>query len=247
MPLFIVLVAVIQAWFVLHVFRTGRSYWWAVVITATPLVGCAVYYFMEMFPKAPEFRTARRVSSTVASALVPQADLRRLLIEVQNCPSVSNKVATAQALMRAGMYYRAVGFYEDALRGIYATDPQLLIGLALAHVGNQTFEQAREVLERLTRIDARFRPEEVRLLNARALEGLGRYEEALHEYAELCSVYVGLEAKCRYGLLLKQMGFITQANEVFSDVLVYARRFDLRLPTEKAWVETARASIVEAT
>jgi hypothetical protein len=246
MPLFIVLIAVIQACFVLHVFRTGRSYWWAVLITATPVVGCAVYYFMEMFPRTQEFRTARRFSSQFAHSLVPQADLRRHLLQAQECPSVSNKVAAADALMRSGMYHRAIGFYEDALRGIYATDPQLLMGLAVAHVNNQTCEQAREVLERLTRIDARFRPDEVRLLNARALEGLGRVEEALHEYAELSSVYVGLEAKCRYGLLLKNLGYVTQANEVFSDVLVYARRFNLRLPTEQAWVETARRNIVEA-
>jgi hypothetical protein len=120
------------------------------------------------------------------------------------------------------------------------------MGLAVAHVNNETYEQAREVLDRLTRIDVRFRPDEVRLLHARALEGLGRSEEALHEYAELSSVYVGLEAKCRYGLLLKHLGFVTQANEVFSDVLVYARRFNLRLSTERAWIETARRNIVEA-
>ena len=179
----------------------------------------------------------------MATAFMPNADLRRRLAEVELCPSVSNKVAAAEALIRCGMYYRAVGLYESAMRGIYAADPQLLMGLARAHVNNQTYEQAIEVLERLQRIDARFRPEELRLLIARALEGLGRNQDALREYETLVQVYVGLEAKCRYGLLLKKLGKDKQANQVFSEVLTYAQRFNLRLDAEQGWIDTARRSL----
>src|SRR5262245_20074190 len=163
MPAVIALIAVIQALFVLHVFRTGRPFWWAVVITMTPVVGCVAYFLVEMLPRSRGFRRAQRMSAQMATALVPHTELRRRLAELQLCPSVSNKVAAAEELMRCGMYYRAVCLYEDALRGIYANDPQLLLGLARAHVNNQTYEQSREVLERLQRIDARYRPEEARL------------------------------------------------------------------------------------
>src|SRR5690349_9268538 len=177
MPALIALIAVVQAFFVLHVFRTGRSFWWAFVITATPIVGCVAYYLIAVFPRSRQLKSAQRMSAQIATAFVPHAELRRRLAQLQLCPSVANKVSAAEELMRCGMYYRAVCLYEDALRGIYATDPQLLMGLARAHVNNQTFEQARETLERLSRIDARYRPEEVRLLNARALEGQGRYDD----------------------------------------------------------------------
>ena len=120
------------------------------------------------------------------------------------------------------------------------------MGLARAHVNNQTYEQSREVLERLVRIDARYRPDEVRLLNARALEGLGRHGDALQEYRQLCEVYVGLEAKCRYGLLLKRLHMNDEAHQVFSEVLAYARRFNLRVDAEQVWVDTARRSIAHA-
>jgi hypothetical protein len=242
MPAIIALTAVVQAFFVLHVFRTRRSYWWAFVITATPVVGCLAYYLIEIFPGSRELRSARRMSAQIATALVPHAELRRRLAQLQVCPSVANKVAAAEELTRCGMCYRAVGLYEEALRGIYATDPQLLMGLARAHVNNQTFEQALEVLQRLSRIDARYRPEEVRLLNARALEGLQRFDEAEREYRELCEVYVGLEAKCRYGLLLKTLRRYEEANQIFSEVLTYARRFNLRVESEQVWIDTARRS-----
>jgi len=246
MPALIALTAVIEAFFVLHVFRTGRPYWWAVVITALPVVGCVFYYLIEIFPRSPQFRGAQRMSAQVATAFVPHAELCRRLADLRLCPSVSNKVAAAEELMRCGMYYRAVCLYEEALRGIYATDPQLLMGLARAHVNNQTYEQSREVLERLVRIDARYRPDEVRLLNARALEGLGRHGDALQEYRQLCEVYVGLEAKCRYGLLLKRLHMNDEAHQVFSEVLAYARRFNLRVDAEQVWVDTARRSIAHA-
>jgi hypothetical protein len=246
MPALIALTAAIQAFFVLHVFRTRRPYWWALIITATPVVGCVAYYLFEIFPRSSRFRDAQRMTAQVATAFVPHIELRRRLADLQLCSSVSNKVAAAEELMRCGMYHRAVCLYEEALRGIYATDPQLLMGLARGHVNNQTFEQAREVLERLGRIDARYRPEEVRLLNARALEGLGRLQDALPEYRQLCEVYVGLEAKCRYGLLLKRLHLYEEANRVFGEVLVYARRFNLRVDAEQVWIDTARRSMAQA-
>jgi hypothetical protein len=176
---------------------------------------------------------------------MPNSELQRRLTEVERCPSVNNRIAAAEGLMRCGMYYRAVGMYESALHGIYSFDQQLMLGLARAHVNNQTFDQATEVLDRLHRIDPGFRPEDARLLNARALEGLGRHHDALREYEELTHVFVGLEAKCRYGLLLKRLGFKKQANNVFNDVLVYALRFNIRVDAEQVWIDTAKRSLIE--
>lgn len=243
MPLLIALTAFIQAFFLFHVFRTGRPYWWALLILSMPVIGCVIYYFVEVFPGSREHRNAKRVANQVAFAFMPHAELQRRLKEVELCPSVNNRIVAAEGLMRCGMYYRAVGMYENALSGIYANDAQLMMGLARAHVNNQTFEQAREVLDKLNRVDARFRSDEARLLNARALEGLGRDQDALQEYEELTHIFVGLEAKCRYGLLLKKLGFHKQANHIFSEVLSYARRFNIRLDAEQVWIETARRSL----
>jgi hypothetical protein len=246
MPLLIALTAVIQAFFLYHVFRTGRPHFWALLILFVPVVGAVIYYAFEIFPGSREHRNARLVANQLAQAFMPNSELQRRLLEVERCPSVNNRIAAAEGLMRCGMYYRAVGMYEGALQGIYANDPQLMMGLARAHVNNHTFEQATEVLERLHRLDARYRPDDARLLNARALEGMGRHREALREYEELTHVFVGLEAKCRYGLLLKRLGFNKQANNVFNDVLAYAGRFNIRMDAEQVWIDTAKRSLLEA-
>jgi hypothetical protein len=49
----------------------------------------------------------------------------------------------------------------------------------------------------------------------------------------------------RYGLLLKKLGHLKQANGVFEDLLTHARRFNVSLEQERKWIELARQSIVQ--
>jgi hypothetical protein len=183
----------------------------------------------------------------LARAFNPSAELKRRLEELATCPSVANRIAAAEEFMRCGIFNESVRLYAEAIEGPHADDPSLLLGLARAHVNNGTFREAQETLARLKSLDARYRPEEARLLFARTLEGVGDNQQALAEYEDLVPVYVGLEARCRYGMLLKQLGFTTQATHVFREVLEYARRFRINLDTERPWIDAARRHVaVEA-
>jgi hypothetical protein len=246
MPVLLALTAVIQALFVYHVYRSGRPYWWAMVILSFPVLGCVIYYLVEIFPDSREHRSARRAAAQVARAFNPSGELQRRLDALAVCPSVSNRIAAADELMRCGIFGEAVQLYQDALTGPHADDPSLLLGLARAHVNNGTYDCAREVLERLRKTDQRYRPEEARLLYARTLEGLGKSDAALAEYEALAPVYIGLEARCRYAMLLKQLGFSVQANSVFKELLEHARRFRVNLDSERPWIDAARRHVMEA-
>ena len=246
MPVLIALTAVIQAFFIYHVYRSGRPYWWALIILSFPVAGCVAYYVLEVFPGSREHRSARRAAGEFARALNPSGELKRRLADLAICPSVSNRIAAAEESMRCGLFGEAVRLYEESISGPHSDDPNLLLGLARAHVNNATYGEAREVLSRLKGVDSRYRPEEARLLFARTLEGMGNTQAALTEYEELTPVYVGLEARCRYGMLLKRLGFATQANHIFKEVLDHARRFRLNLDTEQPWIDAARRHLVEA-
>jgi len=246
MPVLIALTAVIQAFFIFHVYRTGRRYWWAFVILSFPVIGCVAYYAVEVFPGSREHRSARRAALQFARAFNPNSELKRRLEALAVCPSVSNKIAAADEFMRCGVFGEAVRLYQDTLSGPHADDPNLLLGLARAHVNNATYPQAKQTLARLREVDQRYRPDEARLLKARTHEGLGETERALVEYEELARVYVGLEAKCRYGMLLKQLGLAVQANSVFHEMLEHAKRFKLNPDTERPWIDAARRHMVEA-
>jgi hypothetical protein len=242
MPL-IVLTAVIQLCFVVHVIRTGRPYYWAIIIMSFPVVGCVAYYFAEIFPNSREHRSARRAAAGIVRALQPDAQFKRRMQEVETCGSVDNKAALADECLRMGFTEDAVRLYEGCLAGPHANDAQLLFGLAQAHFAHQQFERAEQSLARLLDAHPAFKAQEARLLRARILEGLGREQEALHEYEELVDVYVGLEAKVRYGQLLRRMGYETQACSVFQGIVEYARRVRITHDAEREWLGLARRSV----
>lgn len=146
--------------------------------------------------------------------------------------------------MRCGRYAEAIGLYADALSGPHADDPSVLLGLARAQVNGGDCAGALRTLERLRTVDARFRPEEARLLYARALEGTGDTESALAEYEEVALVYVGLEARCRYALLLARLGFSGHAERVFSDLLEQATRMRASLESERTWIDLAQRHVM---
>ncbi len=244
MPLLIMLIALVQVACILHVYRSGRSYLWALVILSLPLLGSVLYYLLEMVPAARAAQDAAR--RPVAPVIDPQARLQARLAALAQCPSVANKTAAADAYMRCGSYAEAVRLYADALTGPHADDPSVLLGLARAQVSGGEWDAALRTLERLRTVDARFRHEEARLLHARALEGAGDTERALAEYEEVALVYVGLEAKCRYALLLTRLGFTGHADRVFSDLLEHAKRMRSSIESERTWIDVAQRHVMNA-
>ena len=91
MPLIIAITVIIQAFFIYHVIRNNRPYWWAFLILSTPIVGCVIYYFVEIFPHSQEHRSVRRTGRNILRALNPDAAMRKRIDEADICGSVANK------------------------------------------------------------------------------------------------------------------------------------------------------------
>ena len=244
MPMLIALSAVIQAFFIVHVYRTGRPTWWVFMILAFPVVGCLAYYFSEIFPGSHEHRSARRLSGDLVRALAPDLELRRKADALALCGSVDNKVALARECIAARMFAEAIKLYDSTLVGVHANDADLMYGLARTHLLNGTFRDAGETIARLREAHPKFRQPEVKLLQAQVLEGMNQTDAALAEYEALGPVYVGLEAKTRYGLLLERLGHLRQARGIFREVLVHATRFRTNPETERQWIEVARQHLM---
>lgn len=83
---------------------------------------------------------------------------------------------------------------------------------------------AHAMAQALRQSHASFRAPEVRLVAAKALESLGRFDEALAEYRVLSDTYAGEEGRWRYGALLVRMGRNSEAGEVFHRMLRNADR-----------------------
>lgn len=243
MPILGGLVLLIQFSFAYHVLKTGRPYWWIFIIMGFPVMGCVIYYFVEVFPGSREDRAAHQAARRLVRALQPDADLKRRAEELETCGSVDNRIALAQECQAHGMHAEAVKLYESALQGAFAADPALLHGLARAAVEGGAWDKAEAALERLAREAPAARPLEVRLLQARLAEGRGETDRALAAYHALIPEFVGLEARYRYGDLLLRLEHREAASQVFDDLLQHARRFGSTIEAERAWVTAARQAI----
>src|SRR4051794_888087 len=115
MPVIGAVVVLIQFCFAFHALKTGRPYWWLFVIMAFPVMGCVIYYFVEVFPGSKEHRKAHRTARAIAKALQPDADLKRRAEELEICGSVDNKRALAEECVSHQMYSEAVKLYESCL------------------------------------------------------------------------------------------------------------------------------------
>lgn len=243
MPILIILTVAIQAFFIYHVIRTRRPYWWAFIILSFPIAGSLIYYLVEIFPSSREHRSARRAVKDIARAVQPDAELQRRAEEVAICGSMDNKLALARECEQSGMYGEAVKLYESCLSGMYANDPQLLFASAQAHLMNGNPKRTQALIQRLTAEHGDHKPGEVKLLLARTLESQGDDAGALRLYEELLPLYSGLEARYRYGHLLQTLGQTQQAEGVFKDMLEHARRFNINHEEEMQWVREARRSL----
>jgi hypothetical protein len=243
MPIVGAIVVLIQFCFAFHVLKSGRPYWWIFIIMAFPVMGCVIYYFVEVFPGSREHRRANKVARSLARVLQPDAQLKKRAEELEVCGSVDNKLALAAECMSHQMFGEAIRLYESSLQGPYAADGTLLFGLARAAVEAGEWDKAGPALYSLKTDAPKMRPLEVRLLQARVLEARGDTDAALAMFRELIPVYVGLEARYRYGELLLRLGKQEAAMEMFNEVIRHAKRFTSAVEDEERWASAARQAV----
>jgi hypothetical protein len=159
------------------------------------------------------------------------------------CGSVDNKAALAEECLARGFSHEAIKLYRSCLTGVHANDPALLFGLAHGCAEDGAHEEALRQMDPLNSQHLNYKPNELRSLKARALEVKGDTVAALTEYENLIPVFSGLEARGRYGLLLEATGHTKQAQEVFGELLAYAKRFNITLESEQEWIRLARKGV----
>ena len=237
-------VLILQIACLVHVFKTGRPYWWFWVILIGGPIGCTVYLIVEVLPEMRRSPSVKRIGSDLATAVNPSRNVRRLEEELDITDTVKNRQLLAQAYAAAGKYKEAVGMYRSCLKGIYEDDPPLMLGLASTQFLAERYQEAKETIEKLVQVDAKFRPLEGRLLLARTLEGLKDLDAALAEYEPLVSQYPGEEAKCRYAILLDRTGQTEKAQEVYRKILLNAKRSPRYYrKAQRHWINIAKQNV----
>ena len=244
MPILGAILLVIQLCFAYHALKTRRPYWWLFVIMGMPVAGCLLYYFIEVFPMSRESRKAEKAVQAIAKAFDPDKSLREHVANLEDCGSVDNRIALARSCIDRKMYREAASLYRSCLAGVHETDPDIRFGLASALLLAGEVKEAQAVAQTLRQSHASFRAADVRLVLARALERLGRLDDALTEYRVLADTFAGEEGRWRYGALLHRMGRSAEAADVFRRMLRNAARMPENYrEAQQEWLALAREQV----
>lgn len=127
-----------------------------------------------------------------------------------------------------GNAQEAVSHYQDALRGPFASDPELQFGLASALLCQEsavTAERACEVVAQLRSTRPDYRKDEVALFAARALAGAGRTGDAAQAFEHALKTYNNVEIRARYIAWLAAQGDAERAAHQLEDLRSAARHW----------------------
>jgi len=236
------IILILQIVLAIHVIKTGRPWYWIMLIVFLPLIGIIAYAVVEIAPEYMGGYRGRRAMAAVGQALTPGRDYRRWADAVEATPTAENLMRLAEQCLALGRFDEATDLYGRAMVGIYAEDPALLFGLARARFGAGDFAEARGVLEKLKTIPGYESPE-AHLLYARVLEALGDFEAARREYESVSRYYPGPEASCRHAMLLQKMGETERAKAIFADIKKALDRSPRHVRrVNREWYEIAAAN-----
>ena len=222
MPI-LALSAILQLICIVHAVRNHRPYWWIFILMAGSFIGIAAYVLAELLPGLGADRAARKALTGVHDKIDPKRHKRAASWQLEVADTLDNRRRLAEESFNSGDFQQAEELYRSGMKGLYTTDPTLMLGLAKAQFAQDRPAEARQTLEALIAANPNFRSPEGHLLYARCVEAAGDVPAALHEYEAVAASFAGEEARVRYGQLLKRAGQAAKAREVFEASLKHAR------------------------
>ena len=229
-----------------HVIRTGRSFLWILAIAVVPPpFGWIAYGVFAILPDMWSSAPARRFADNVVNVADPGRSFREKQRQVATVGSADAKRALADECIKMGRFTDAVELYESAMAGpLGASDPTLLKGFARAKMLSGDGAAAEEMFLRLKQTDPSAWDADAELDYARALALQGKNDAAMQQYENVVPRYPGEEARCRFALLLQQLGQEQRARQLFREILdsvkgapgYYRRR-------QAEWVRIARQQL----
>jgi len=203
-----------------HVIRTGRSFLWILAIGLLPPFSWIAYGAFAILPDMWSSAPARRFADNVVNVADPGRNFREKQRQVATVGSADAKRALAEECICMGHFADAVELYETAMAGpLGASDPTLLKGLARAKMLAGDGAAAECLFQRLRDTDPAAFDADAELDYARALALQGKNDLAMRQYESVVPRYPGEEARCRFALLLEQLGQEQHAQQLFREIL----------------------------
>ncbi|HEY9130922.1 MAG TPA: tetratricopeptide repeat protein [Dyella sp.] len=246
MPVIFLLSLALQIACAVHVVRSGRPLYWIWLLLIGSYLAVIVYVVVAVIPDLRHDPRGRKAASKLVQTIDPQRRRRELQRKLELANTVENRRRLAEESLQLGDFQNAQELYRSLLAGMYATEPDFMLGLAQAQAGNGDFADARQTLEQLIQANPNYKSSDGHLLYARCLEQLGDKEKALQEYRVLADSYPGEEGRYRYASLLKDTQRHAEAREVLQNQLNRAKLMPRYYrQKEQGWLKAAKLALAE--
>ena len=242
-PIFLLSIA-LQIACCVHVVRTGRPMYWIIILLLFSFIAVLIYFIAEIVPDLRNGPGARRVVRKVKEKIDPEREKRDANRQFGLSDTQATRRRLANESLRSGDFQQAAELYNGALKGLYETDPEMMMGLAKAQFGLGHAQRARTTLDALIAANPDFRSKDGHLLYARTVEDSGDVQAALHEYENVVQGFPGEEARLRYGLLLVRSGNAIKAKEIFNEIVARSSAAPNYYQREQRdWIESAKREL----
>jgi len=233
----------IQIALCVHVYRTGRPYWWIWILFVGSLLGCLAYLLIEI---VPELRM-RRPRLGVAGWLVPRSiRLRRAREVVDESPTVENKLALAALLADLDRTAEAEEIAAECPTGVFKNDPQVIAEVVCFKLAVGKIAEAGSLLDQADAKHNRTAKARLDLLRARVLLGQNECTAARALLESLVPAALGEEPRYHLGRCLLKMGSRDEARTLFADILhKYRKSGAIWRRAEKPWFKAAKQALAE--
>lgn len=243
-PLLSILVWLIQLALIIHVLKTGRSRYWILMLFFMPMIGGLAYFVIEVLPEFSNSLSGQRAVRNVKQTLNPGADVRQHKAAWDQSPNVDNGRRYAESLLDSGKTAEAEEIINQALKGLFATEPTLLLLKARLQFENERTNEAMETLASLQEHNPDFRSAEGHLLYARALEAEGHINKAVKEYSAVSGYFPGVEARYRLALCLGIAGNKSASTAELESILNDAKLAPPHFrKSQKTWLDAVKREL----
>src|ERR1051325_1425712 len=243
MPIALIL-GVLDIVLIIHAAKPGRFSPWAYIILMIPLFGSLAYVAVELVPEWLGSYQGQKAKKRFVTSLDPQRRYRALTDELAITDTIANREALAAECVSLGKFDEAIHHYDEIISRPLGEEPWFFLGRPRAEFGIGRPADTVATLDDLRSRWPDWQSADGHLLYARALEEIGRTDEAIDEYKALAGYFPGAEARVRYGLLLDRLDRRTEARVVLSDLLAHMRRAPKHVRKVQAeWIGTAERAL----
>jgi hypothetical protein len=247
MPLISITIWITQLALIIHVLKTDRSRYWIMILLFMPLIGGIAYLVIELMPEFSTSITGQRALRSVKKSLNPGANLKQHEAAWAQSPNVDNGRRYAEALLDSGNTAEAENIINQGLKGLFATEPTLLLLKARLQFEQGRMAESVKTLESLQQHNSDFRSAEGHLLYARALEAEGQLDSAIREYSAVSGYFPGVEARYRLALCLEVAGKSSASRAELESIVNDAKLAPLHFrKSQKIWLDAVKHELAES-